>query len=130
MSTAHALAPGSKTLPTWVADLFASIDAKDTAAFVAFLTDDCTLQFGNAPLVNGKAAIYATISGFFSAIKSLRHHDLEAWVTPDATICSGTVTYTRHDDTTLSVPFANILRGDGTLIHHYAIYINDSALFG
>jgi TRAP-type uncharacterized transport system substrate-binding protein len=44
-------------------------------------------------------------------------------------ICHGTVTYTRHDASTLTVPFANIFRTRDDLIDEYLIYVDASALY-
>jgi len=43
----------------------------------------------------------------------------------------GRITYTRHDDTHLNVPFTNILAlgNDGKLIKEYKIYIDTSKLY-
>ncbi len=113
----------------WVRRLFRSIDDRDTEAFLAFLADDVLFRFGNAGPVNGKAAVRDVVRGFFDSIKGLNHHIAETWDEPDAAICHGTVTYTRHDSSTLSVPFANILRTRAGLIKEYFIYVDVSKLY-
>jgi len=52
-------------------DLFRSIDAKDSARFVRFLTPDATFRFGNAPAIAGHAAIEQAVAGFFASLKAL-----------------------------------------------------------
>jgi hypothetical protein len=47
----------------------------------------------------------------------------------DALVCHGTVTYTRHDSSTLTVPFANIFKVHGELIDEYLIFIDVSQLY-
>jgi len=112
----------------WVLPLFQSVDDQDTKTFLSFLADDVLFRFGNADAVKGKEAVGEAVGGFFESIKGL-HHDLsEIWYEPDAVICHGTVTYTRHDSTTLSVPFANILETRDNLIKAYSIFIDLSAL--
>ncbi len=49
----------------WWQQVFAVIDARDAAGFVALLTPDAQFRFGNAPTVVGSAAIGAAVSGFF-----------------------------------------------------------------
>ena len=44
-------------------------------------------------------------------------------------IMEGRITYTRHDDTTLDVPFTNILVLEGDKIKEYKIYIDTSKLY-
>jgi hypothetical protein len=112
-----------------VARLFQSIDCQDTEAFLAFLSDDVLFRFGNADPVSGKAAVGEVVGGFFGSVKGI-HHELSAsWEEEDVIICHGTVTYTRHDSTMLSVPFANILVVDGDLINKYLVFVDVSELF-
>jgi hypothetical protein len=69
------------------------------------------------------------VGGFFGSVKGI-HHELSAsWEEEDMIICHGTVTYTRHDSTMLSVPFANILVVDGDLINKYLVFVDVSELF-
>ena len=112
-----------------VTRLFQSIDNRDTDAFLAFLSDEVLFRFGNADPVTGKAAVGEAVGGFFGSIKGV-HHDLVAtWELDDVIICHGRVTYIRHDLTTLSVPFANILGVDGDLINQYLVFVDISELY-
>lgn len=114
----------------WTRRLFQSIDDRDADAFLSFLGDDVEFRFGNAAPVCGKAAVGEAVSEFFSSIKEV-HHDLEqSWYERDVVICHGTVSYIRHDSTTLSVPFANILMVEGNLINQYLIFVDVSELYG
>lgn len=110
-------------------ELFQSIDNQDTEAFLSFLADDVTFRFGNAPSVTGKAAVGEAVSGFFSSIQAIQHDLTACWNEDGAVICHGTVTYTRHDSTTLSVPFANVLEMDNALIKGYLIFVDISELY-
>jgi ketosteroid isomerase-like protein len=112
----------------WTTRLFQSIDNQDTEAFLAFLSDDVLFHFGNADPVRGKAAVGEVVSGFFDSVKGLHHNLVRIWNEEDVVICHGTVTYTRHDATTLTVPFANILGIGGDLIKEYLIFVDVSEL--
>lgn len=112
----------------WWRHLFATIDARDASAFSALLTRDAEFRFGNAPVVSGTAAITAAVGGFFGSIAGCRHALLRTWSGADGVACEGTVTYTRHDGTAVTVPFANVFELSGTLIRHYRIYIDNSPL--
>ena len=114
---------------TFITDLLAAIDRKDARAFVAFLTPDATFCFGNNPTIAGRAAIEAAVEGFFKAIKAVSHCLENQWALPDAAICTGVVTYTRHDGSTLRVPFANVMKLRASGIHDYLIFTDNSALF-
>ncbi|MFW2440702.1 MAG: nuclear transport factor 2 family protein [Arenicellales bacterium] len=113
-----------------IRQLFQSIDNQDTEAFLAFLADDVKFRFGNADPVAGKAAVTEAVSGFFSSVKSINHKLAETLDDNGVVICHGMVTYTRHDSTTLSVPFANILAIENALISDYRIFADISDLFG
>lgn len=110
-------------------DLFAAIDRRDADGFVAFLTENASFRFGNAPAVIGRDNIRACVSKFFSQIKGLRHCVLEVLECPGKVICEGEVTYTRLDDKQVTLPFADIFRMQGALIADYRIYIDVSPLF-
>ena len=113
----------------WVRQLFKSIDNQDTEAFLAFLSDNVFFQFGNIEPVNGKTAVGDVISGFFDSIKALHHDITDMWEQDGVVICHGVVTYTRHDSSTLSVPFSNIFKLDGDLVREYLIYVDVSSLY-
>jgi ketosteroid isomerase-like protein len=114
----------------WWESVFAVIDAADAAAFVDLLTPDAQFRFGNAPAVVGREAIHAAVAGFFAAIASSRHRFIGHWNGTAGAACEGEVTYTRHDGSILSVPFANVFELRGQKISEYRIYIDNSALFG
>ena len=115
-------------VPGWIRDLFQAIDAKDTEAFTANLAEDVHFRFGNAEPVEGRASVLEAVSGFFSSIRSLRHEIGEVWEIADDALVRGTVTYTRMDESQISVPFADTLKRRKGLIVEYAIYIDISAL--
>lgn len=109
--------------------LFEIIDRKDTSGFIEFLTDDVHFRFGNMPAVHGNKEVGQMIQGFYDSIKSLSH-DLDNIRESDGVVvCNGQVNYTRHDSSTLSVPFANIFKMDGNLIREYLIYADTSELY-
>jgi ketosteroid isomerase-like protein len=110
--------------------LFQSIDRQDVDAFLALLCEDAIFRFGNAEPVKGKSAVRDVVHGFFSSIETLHHDVREVWDVGNALICHGMVTYTRHDSSTLTVPFANILRVEGDLIDEYLIFADVSQLYG
>ncbi|WP_169577419.1 nuclear transport factor 2 family protein [Sinimarinibacterium sp. CAU 1509] len=114
---------------SWLPQLFASIDARDAAAFCEFLTEDAVFRYGNADPVSGRDAIRSFVGGFFEAIAGLEHRIERHWSEPDAVICHGTVSYTRHDRSTLTVPFANILKLGDNRVRDYLIFVDASALF-
>jgi limonene-1,2-epoxide hydrolase len=109
--------------------LFASIDGMDTESFLSFIATDATFRFGSSPAVTGHSAIRQSVESFFSMFAAL-HHALHRLVADgNAVVCEGEVTYTRHDGSEITLPFANVFEVDGGLISLYRIYIDIGPLF-
>jgi hypothetical protein len=115
--------------PTWVITLFQALDAFDADTFASFLTEDAIFVFGNAEPVRSKQAIRDVVASFFTSINTIRHDLLETLTLPQAVMCRGTVTYTRHSGSQLCVPFANIFKLKNGLIQDYLIYVDNSQLY-
>lgn len=109
--------------------LFASIDEKDTGAFLGYLTEDATFRFGSAPAVSGHAAIREGVDGFFASIAGSAHALKNVIGNDDILVCEGEVTYKRHDGSTITLPFTNVFDIDGERIAHYKIYIDIAPLY-
>lgn len=113
----------------WTADLFAAIDAKNSQRFLSFLEPDAQFRFGSAPPALGIDAVGGAVDGFFASIKSLSHKLDHVWAQPDHVICTGTVTYTRHDGRVVGIPFCDVLVMRGQRIKDYLVYIDPAPLF-
>jgi ketosteroid isomerase-like protein len=117
-------------LPEGLLDrLFAAIDAKDAAAFAAFVSEDGIFRFGSAPAVNGRAAIQAAVADFFSTIDGLSHSVTRVWRDDASLACEGEVCYRRHDGSEVVIPFVDVFEFDGELISAYKIYIDIAPLY-
>ena len=109
--------------------LFASIDSKDTDAFLGFLTEDGTFRFGSAPTIKGRAAMRPVLNDFFASIKSSQHTISKLVAEASTLICEGTVMYTRLDDREVLIPFVDVLDYAGQRIADYKIYIDIGPLY-
>jgi len=109
--------------------LFASIDANDAAAFVAYLTDDAVFRFGSAPPVQGRAAIKAAVDGFFGTIAGCSHDVQKVLSSGSTQVCEGEVTYRRKDGSAITLPFTDVFEYDGDLIAQYKIYMDVGPLY-
>jgi hypothetical protein len=110
-------------------ELFTAIDAMDTPAFLSKLAPEAVFRFGASPEVQGHNAIGAAVDGFFSSIAAVSH-EITSQIGAGAVLaCEGEVTYTRHDATTITLPFANVFEFDGPLISGYRIYIEIAPLY-
>ena len=113
----------------WWDGLFNTIDGKDVPGFLAHLTPDAEFRFANNPSAHGHEQIGAVVGGFFGAIGGSRHRFIRSWQDADSAVCEGEVTYTRHDGSTLTVPFVNVFYLRGDKVARYLIFIDNSALF-
>jgi ketosteroid isomerase-like protein len=117
------------TQNNFVSDLYSAIDAKDTRKLVSNMTEDSIFRFANIPAVEGKGNITDFLDGFFQSIKSIRHSDLESWNIANVWFATGHVNYTRHDDSTLKVPFGILLKMKADLIKEFLIFVDNSELY-
>jgi len=115
--------------PRWWSRLFSVIDAGDATAFCEFLTPDAIFRFGNVAPVVGSDAIRHAVGGFFAAIACSRHRLIRIWEAEHGLVGEGEVTYTRHDRTTVTIPFVNVFELQGDRIRTYSIYIDVLPLF-
>jgi len=109
--------------------LFNDIDKMDADKFALYLDEDVSFRFGNAPVVKGKEAVRQAVYNFFKAIKGIRHKKLRIWVHSDSVLYQGEVTYTRHDDSEVTLPYLNVFFLSGDKIKDYLIYIDINPLF-
>lgn len=109
--------------------LFASIDAMDTERFLRFIHDDASFRFGSAAAVRGHADIRAAVEGFFASVAALQHEVLRIVGAEPVVVCEGKVTYTRHDGSRITLPFANVFELKGALISSYHVYIDIGPLY-
>jgi ketosteroid isomerase-like protein len=114
----------------WWNRLCETIDAKDTRGFVSYLTDDCEFRFANGPSVTGHGPIGAAVDAFWASIRASRHHVSGCWSGDDSAVCEGTCTYTRHDGSTITLPFVDVLHFRGDKAVKYCIYMDVAPLYG
>ena len=111
------------------AKLFMSIDTMDMEGFLAPIAPNAEFRFGSAPAIHGHAGIEEAVGGFFTSIAALEH-DLQRVVADDSTVvCEGQVTYTRHDGSTITLPFCNVFETEAGMISVYRIYIDIAPLY-
>lgn len=112
-----------------ITSLFAAIDSKDTDGFLRHLGETATFRFGSAPPVTGRNAIREAVSGFFESVAALKHELRRTIADGNVLVCEGIVTYTRHDESQVTLPFANVFEIEDGLIDDYRIYIDIGPLY-
>ena len=106
------------------ATLFDDIDSMDPDRYARHLSDDVVMYFGNAEPIVGRTAVRDAWAAFCADLHGVSHEVVERWDTPSATIVETRVTYTRADDSTVTVPVVTIYRSTGDLIDDYRIFID------
>ena len=114
--------------PEWVTDLFGAVDSMDADAFVRFMAKNVFFRDGSAEPLRGRDVVRDDIGALYSRIKGINHVLSETWVLGNVVVVHGTVTYTRLDDSTLTVPFADIWKMNGGLIQEYMIFVDNTKL--
>jgi len=87
---------------------------------------------GNSPAVASPEAIAGFCGYFFSMIKSIKHELVNSCSSSsgDCLTWEGSVTYGRLDETSLTVPFCNVVTFDGDMkVVSYNVYLDSSKLF-
>ena len=113
----------------YIKELYQAVDKFDSAAIADKMTENGKFRFANMPAVEGHEAFCEFLDGFSKTIKGMRHDQLESWECGDVFIVNGFVSYTRHDDSVLTVPFSTTLKIKQGLIYEYRVFVDNSDLF-
>jgi hypothetical protein len=97
--------------------------------FLAGLTPDVEVVFGNNPPMNGLDAVRAGIGGFWSSIDGLTHHFRNIVEQGGLTVMESHVEYRRKDNTAVSIPCVTVLDRDGDKIRSLRVYSDMSPVF-
>ncbi|MDA0181688.1 nuclear transport factor 2 family protein [Solirubrobacter phytolaccae] len=114
---------------TFISGIFADIDAKNAEGFASRLSENARMRIGSQDPIFGPAAVVEGLSGFFQMIKALQHETVEVWEDGDTLIVESEVTYTRLDDSQITVPAVSILRRGPERIDDYRIFIDLGPVF-
>jgi hypothetical protein len=109
--------------------LFGRGEAFDSEGFIDFFTDNPMYQFGNGEPCLTKAAIKASVDGFFSAVDALYHDLRNVWEVGDVVFVEMDVIYWRKDGTSLKLPCSDIFRFDGDKIQELRIFMDANPIF-
>jgi ketosteroid isomerase-like protein len=109
--------------------LFGRGEAFDSEGFITFFTDNPMYQFGNGDPCLTKAAIKASIDGFFGAVDALYHDVRNLWEVGDVVFVEMDVIYWRKDGTHLKLPCSDILRFEGDKIQELRIFMDANPIF-
>lgn len=77
------------------------------------LTEDVQFRAANKKTILGRAAVRENFKLMLSGIKAMHHIIDDTLVRDDSVVAHGMVTYTRLDESALTVPFADIWTMEG-----------------
>ncbi|QPH54627.1 nuclear transport factor 2 family protein [Pontivivens ytuae] len=107
-----------------------ALDAKDIDAYATFLADDVSIQFGNAPAVEGKEAVVGMLAGYWQSFRSIEHDLTNIYGTDRAYVLEALNHYERHDGrkvTVRAVAFTD--RGEDGLVTSIRVFGDTSPVF-
>jgi ketosteroid isomerase-like protein len=112
-----------------IRSVFTALDARDPAAVATMMTDDVRLRFGNADVVEGKAAFLDASRAFVASINATRHEVHSIWSIDDVVIAEMDVHYERLDEGRVTLPCCNVFRVRDGLVSDYRIYVDIAPVY-
>ena len=103
----------------WWNGLFAAIDGKDTPQFLSYLSQDAEFRFGNGPSALGTKTWARPCQASSARFQPASTSGCTTWEGPDSAVAEGTVTYTRLDGSTITLPFVDVFHFRGDRIGRY-----------
>lgn len=113
----------------WFSSTYAHVDAMNMDGFVAGLTPDVEVIFGNSPALVGHDAVRAGVGGFWSAINGLTHHFENVLEQGVLTVMESKVEYRRKDDRSVKIPCVTVLERSGDKIRSLRVYADMGPVF-
>ena len=107
-----------------VRGVFAALDARDSDAVTACMTDDVRMRLGNADLVECKANFREATAAFVASITAIKHEITCMWSVDDVVIAEMDVHYERLDGRKVTLPVCNVFRVRDGLVSDYRVYLD------
>ncbi|MFM0121601.1 nuclear transport factor 2 family protein [Paraburkholderia sp. RL18-101-BIB-B] len=113
----------------FVSKVYETIDSMDEQGFANCLTENCTFVHANSDPVIGRVNAAATSQNFLRLLAGIKHDLVNVWAFEDVIVSQISVTYTRKDGSTLTIPAVTIWKLQDKLIDECRIYADTSPLF-
>jgi ketosteroid isomerase-like protein len=114
----------------YVGQYLDAMDRLDIERYAAFLADDVSVQFNNAPPVQGKAAVVGMLAAYWTSFAGIEHELLNIYGTDERFTLEARNHYVRHDGrkvTTNAVAFTD--RGADGQVTSVRVYADASPVF-
>ena len=113
----------------WFSGLYRAIDAMAMDGFLAGLTEDAEVTFGNHPTLKGKAAIQEGIGAFWQSIRGLTHDFTNVVENGADSALEAKINYVRADGRVVTIPCVTMVTREGKLIRSLRIYIDIAPVY-
>ena len=108
----------------WFSAMYRAIDAMAMDDFLAGLTEDAEVTFGNHPALKGKAAVQQGIGAFWQSIRGLTHDFINVVESGADSALEAKIDYVRADGSVVTIPCVTMVTREGELIRSLRIYID------
>jgi ketosteroid isomerase-like protein len=81
----------------YVGEYLVAMDALDAERYSNFLAENVSMQFNNAPPVEGKAAVTAMLAGYWRSFAAIEHEPLNIYGSDERFMLEALNHYVRHD---------------------------------
>ena len=116
--------PGAASVPEWVREHYALVDAADVDRYSEDFSEDVELRFASHPPVRGRAAVRDALAAGH-AEHAMAHTIVNCWESGEDTILEFDVRYTYPDGHSQLVPsLAIIHRNSAGLTDSLRVYID------
>ena len=113
----------------WFSAMYRAIDAMAMDGFLADLTEDVEVTFGNHASLKGKAAVQQGIGAFWQSIRGLTHHWVNVIESGAHSALEAKIDYVRDDGRVVTIPCVTTLIREGELVRSLRIYIDIGPLY-
>jgi limonene-1,2-epoxide hydrolase len=129
INTAQSQTKQEASMSDAIRQLFATGEAMNSDKFITLFSENARYRFGSFEPVVGREAIRNSVTNFFPLVKALYHDIQSIWEQGNKLIVEMDVIYTRHNDTVITLPVADIFRFEGDLIRDMRIFMDVNLVF-
>ena len=93
----------------WVQRKYKAVDTMNLSEFAAFIAEDCSMQFANNAIAQGKEVLLRSFNAFLKSIFGLDHNFINMYQVNHTLILEALITYTLKGNKTLAIPAVIII---------------------
>lgn len=112
-----------------VAAVFEAADSRVPTALPAFFSKDICFRFGNAPVIEGLAAVTKALEEFYEYVVEIQHEILGIINEGNAWSVETVVYYRDRFGRRFQFPAVTLMFVRGGEIYDYRIFVDNSAMF-